>query len=188
MVRILFLALYSFDTLFLSSNDYRLWVPEKNQHAFSDERRIPLRDSDSIPEKHQDRLQLLKIPGRLSSLARDDIFKLVICIGGSRLSVAAFPSADYLDTLIKVGIGKRTETDAWIHPYTFYDTAYHQLRPELLTALVAAGCVCCGLPSISKTGIILQEITRVGLAQLLGSPISSLPNLLFGSNQSHQLG
>ncbi|KAJ5233234.1 uncharacterized protein N7469_005000 [Penicillium citrinum] len=156
-----------------------LWVPEKNQHAFSDERRIPLRDSDSIPEKHQDRLQLLKIPGRLSSLARDDIFKLVICIGGSRLSVAAFPSADYLDTLIKVGIGKRTETDAWIHPYTFYDTAYHQLRPELLTALVAAGCVCCGLPSISKTGIILQEITRVGLAQLVEDDNSVLRDLQY---------
>lgn len=104
--------------------------------------------------------------------ARDDIFKLVVQTAGSRLSISSFPSSDYLDTLIKIGIGKRTETDAWIHPYTFYE---QQLRPELLTGLVAAGCVCCGLSSINKTGIILQEITRASLAQLVRS-IRSTPS------------
>ncbi|KAJ5757259.1 uncharacterized protein N7511_007441 [Penicillium nucicola] len=115
-----------------------LWVPEKNQHAFSEERRIPLRDGDTISPNHRNRLQALQIPGKLSMHSRDDILKLVVRTAGSRLSVSSFPSAEYLDTLIKVGIGKRTETDAWIHPYTFYD---QKLRPELLTGLVAAGCV-----------------------------------------------
>ncbi|OQD63773.1 hypothetical protein PENPOL_c009G01205 [Penicillium polonicum] len=140
-----------------------LWVPEKNQHAFSEERGIPLRDGDTISPNHRNKLQSLQIPGKLSMHSRDDIFKLVVQTAGSRLSVSSFPSAEYLDTLIKVGIGKRTETDAWIHPYTFYD---QKLRPELLIGLVAAGCVCCGLASINKTGIVLQEITRVSLAQL----------------------
>lgn len=149
-------------------------MPEKNQHGFSEERRIPLRDSDSIPSSHQNRLDAIKIPGKLSAQDRDDILKLVLRTGGSRLSVTTFPSADYLDTLIKIGIGKRTETDAWIHPYTFYDSVYQQLRPELLTALVAGGCVCCGMPSINKTGIILQEITREGLARLVGPSQSNL--------------
>ncbi|CAG8342035.1 unnamed protein product [Penicillium salamii] len=139
------------------------WVPAKNQHAFSEEQRIPLRDGDSISPTHRNRLEALQIPGKLSMQARDDIFKLVVQTAGSRLSVSSFPSSEYLDTLIKIGIGKRTETDAWIHPYTFYE---QQLRPELLTGLVAAGCVCCGLSSINKTGIILQEITRASLAQL----------------------
>lgn len=152
-----------------SDAEDRLWVPEKNQHAFSDERRLPLRDGDSIPSAHQCRLDAIKIPGKLSQQARDNVLKLVLRTAGSRLSVTTFPSADYLDTLIKIGIGKRTETDAWIHPYTFYDSIYQQLCPELLTALVAAGCVCCGMPSINKTGIILQEITRVALAQLVRS-------------------
>ncbi|KAJ5698061.1 hypothetical protein N7462_000066 [Penicillium macrosclerotiorum] len=156
-----------------------LWVPEKNQHAFSEEGRIPMRDSDSIPSTHQLRLDALQIPGNLSAQARDDIFKLVIRTAGSRLSISAFPSADYLDTLIKIGIGKRVETDAWIHLYTFYDLQYQQLRPELLTALVAAGCVCCGMPSINKTGIILQEITRVGLAQLVEDDNSVLRDLQY---------
>ncbi|KAJ6104019.1 hypothetical protein N7523_010339 [Penicillium sp. IBT 18751x] len=156
-----------------------LWIPEKNQHAFSDEGKIPLRDSDSIPTAHQSRLDALQIPGNLSQNARDDIFKLVLRTAGSRLSVSAFPSAGYLDNLIKIGIGKRTETDAWIHPYTFYDQEYQQLRPEFLTALVAAGCVCCGLPSINKTGIILQEITRVGLAQLVEDDNSVIRDLQY---------
>lgn len=156
----------------------RLWIPEKNQHGFSEEQRIPLRDSDSIPSTHQTRLDALKIPGKLPYQARDEIFKLVLRTAGSRLSVSAFPSSDYLDTLIKVGIGKRIETDAWIHPYTFYDQEYQQLRPELLTALVAAGCVCCGVPSISKTGIILQEITRVSLAQLVCGLVAYLEDSL----------
>ncbi|CEJ54998.1 hypothetical protein PMG11_01282 [Penicillium brasilianum] len=156
-----------------------LWVPEKNQHGFSEERRIPLRDSDSIPSSHQNRLDAIKIPGKLSAQDRDDILKLVLRTGGSRLSVTTFPSADYLDTLIKIGIGKRTETDAWIHPYTFYDSVYQQLRPELLTALVAGGCVCCGMPSINKTGIILQEITREGLARLVEDDNSVLRDLQY---------
>ncbi|CAI7637538.1 unnamed protein product [Penicillium viridicatum] len=135
-----------------------LWVPEKNQHAFSEERGIPLRDGDTISPNHRNRLQSLQIPGKLSMHSRDDIFKLVVQTAGARLSVSSFPSAEYLDTLIKVGIGKRTETDAWIHPYTFYD---QKLRPELLIGLVAAGC----------------EITRVSLAQLVEDDNSVLRDL-----------
>ncbi|KAJ5632014.1 hypothetical protein N7490_008353 [Penicillium lividum] len=156
-----------------------LWTPEKNQHGFSEEQQIPLREGDIIPSTHQTRLDALKIPGRLSFQARDEIFKFVLRTAGCRLSVSAFPSSEYLDTLIKVGIGKRVETDAWIHLYTFYDPQYQQLRPELLTALVAAGCVCCGAPSINKTGIILQEITRVGLTQLVEEDNSVLRDLQY---------
>ncbi|KAJ5882443.1 uncharacterized protein N7529_001115 [Penicillium soppii] len=156
-----------------------LWKPAKNQHGFSEDRQIPLCDGESIPLIHRTRLDALNIPGKLSIKARDDIFKLVLQTAGSQLSVSAFPSPEYLDTLIKIGIGKRIETDAWIHPYSFYDDQYQQLRPELLTALVAAGCVCCGAPSISKTGIILQEITRVGLGQLLEEDNSVLRDLQY---------
>ncbi|KAJ5621841.1 hypothetical protein N7528_005073 [Penicillium herquei] len=156
-----------------------LWIPEKNQHGFSEERRITLRDDDNISSTHWTRLEALRIPGTLSSQMRDDIFKLVLRTAGSRLSVSAFPSSEYLDTLIKIGLGKRVETDAWIHLYTFHNPEYQQLRPELLTALIAAGCVCCGLPSISKTGIILQEITRVSLAQLVEEDNSVLRDLQY---------
>ncbi|PYH91316.1 hypothetical protein BO71DRAFT_304736, partial [Aspergillus ellipticus CBS 707.79] len=155
------------------------WVPEKNQHAFSEEERIPMRDSDGIPPTQQTRLDGLKIPGQLSMQARDEILQLVARTAGSRLSISAFPSPEYLGTLIKIGIGKRVETDAWVHPYTLFDQGYQHMRPELLTALVAAGCVCCGIPSISKTGIILQEIARVSLAELVEKDNSVLRDLQY---------
>jgi hypothetical protein len=104
------------------------------------------------------------IRDRLSGPARDRIFQLVSKAARSQIAVPSFPSADCLDKLVKVGIAKRTETDAWIHPHTFDSESS---RPEYLTALVAAGCVCFGIPSVSKTGLVLQEIVRVALNVLV---------------------
>lgn len=85
-----------------------------------------------------------------------------------------FPSAEILDTLIKVGIAKRLETDAWIHPYTFNS---EQTRPELLIALIAAGCVCFGDPAVNRTGLVLLEIARVALNKLIEDDNSAIRDL-----------
>ncbi|KAL4864926.1 hypothetical protein BDV12DRAFT_158250 [Aspergillus spectabilis] len=156
-----------------------LWVPEKNQTGFSDDGQIPLKDGDmtaSISSLHRSRLEALNIRGNLTQQLRDSIFQLVIGIGKTQLSVPTFPSAESLDALIKIGISKRTETDAWIHPYTLY---HQNSRPELLAALVAAGCVCSAIPSISKAGMVLLEIVRVSLAQLVESDNSVLRDLQY---------
>ncbi|KAL4883529.1 hypothetical protein BJY04DRAFT_226549 [Aspergillus karnatakaensis] len=156
-----------------------LWVPEKNQTGFSDDEQIPLRDADmtaSISSLHRSRLESLNIRGKLSQQLRDNIFQLVIGVGKSKLSVSTFPSAESLDALIKIGISKRTETDAWIHPYTLYR---QDSRPELLTALVAAGCVCSAIPSVGKAGVALLEVVRVSLAQLVESDNSFLRDLQY---------
>lgn len=142
-------------------------MPEKNQNGFSEIGQIPLKDGDmtaSISSLHRSRLEALDIRGKLTHQLRDNIFQLVLSTGESRLSVPSFPTAESLDALIKIGISKRTETDAWIHPYTLYR---QDSRPELLTALVAAGCVCSAIPSINKAGVLLLEIVRVSLAQLV---------------------
>lgn len=104
------------------------------------------------------------IPDRLSSVARDRIYQLLFKTARSQITIPSFPSAEYIDKLIKVGIIKRTETDAWIHPYTFESA---NSRPEYLTALVAAGCICFGVPSVHRTGGALQEIVRVALNNLV---------------------
>ncbi|KAF2629060.1 C2H2 type zinc finger domain-containing protein [Macroventuria anomochaeta] len=141
------------------------WVPERNQHAFSEHENITLdeRNVDLASSPHMPYSSNVVIPDRLSTGARDRIFQLVSKTARSQITIPSFPSADCVDKLIKVGIAKRTETDAWIHPYTFEsETA----RPEYLTALVAAGCVCFGIPSVSRTGLALQEIVRVALNNL----------------------
>ncbi|KAL2867626.1 uncharacterized protein BJX67DRAFT_80745 [Aspergillus lucknowensis] len=156
-----------------------LWVPQKNQNGFSEEGQIPLRDGDmtaSISSLHRSRLEALDIRGKLTNQLRDHIFQLILRTAGTRLSVPSFPTAESLDTLIKIGISKRTETDAWIHPYTLY---LQDSRPELLTALVAAGCVCSAIPSINKTGVLLLEIVRVSLAQLAETDNSVLRDLQY---------
>ncbi|KAL4748571.1 hypothetical protein BDW72DRAFT_205537 [Aspergillus terricola var. indicus] len=156
-----------------------LWVPEKNQNGFSEDGQIPLRDGDmtaSISSLHRSRLEALNIRGKLTQQMRDNIFQLVLATGGPRLSVPSFPTAESLDALIKIGISKRTETDAWIHPYTLYRQVS---RPELLTALVAAGCVCSAIPSVGKAGVLLLEIVRVSLAHLVESDNSVLRDVQY---------
>ncbi|KAH6629612.1 C2H2 type zinc finger domain-containing protein [Boeremia exigua] len=141
------------------------WIPERNQHAFSEHENITLdeRNVDLASSPHMPYSSNIVIPDQLSAGARDRIFQLVSKTARSQITIPSFPSADCIDKLIKVGIAKRTETDAWIHPYTFESAIS---RPEYLTALVAAGCVCFGVPSVNRTGLALQEIVRVALNNL----------------------
>lgn len=144
----------------------RLWIPERNQHAFSEGGTITLDEEhiDLASSPHQPYASSVAISDSLTLATRDSVFQLVAKAARSRISVPSFPSPESLGKLIKVGIAKRIETDAWIHPYTFdSETA----RPEFLAALVAAGCVCFGVPTVSRTGLVLQEIVRVALNDLV---------------------
>jgi hypothetical protein len=146
----------------------RLWVPGRNQHAFS-ENDGPLLDERNVDigtPPHEPCSSNIIIPDRLSSQSRDRIFQLVSKTAQSQISIPSFPSAECLDKLIKVGIAKRIETDAWIHPFTFCSES---AMTEFSTALVAAGCVCFGIPSVSRTGLVLQEIVRVALTRLVST-------------------
>lgn len=98
----------------------------------------------------------------MTQITRDEIFRLVIKTAKSKILIKTFPSAERLNILLRVGIAKRMETDAWFHPYSFRSTS---ARPELLIALIAAGCVCFGVPAISRTGLVLLEVARVALAE-----------------------
>ncbi|KAH7074454.1 C2H2 type zinc finger domain-containing protein [Paraphoma chrysanthemicola] len=142
-----------------------LWYPERNQHAFSEHDNITLdeRNVDLASSPHMPHSSNVVIPDRLSAGARDRIFQLVSKTARSQISIPSFPSAECVEKLIKVGIAKRLETDAWIHPYAFESETS---RPEFLTALVAGGCVCFGIPSVNRTGLALQEIVRVALNNL----------------------
>ncbi|RMZ71972.1 c6 transcription factor [Pyrenophora seminiperda CCB06] len=154
------------------------WVPERNQNAFSEQEGITLdeRQVDLALSPHQPYTSNVIIPGRLSQQSRDQVLQLVLKTAPSQISISSFPSADCLDKLVKVGIAKRTEGDAWIHPYTFDADA---ARPEFLTALVVAGCICFGIPSVNKTGLVLQEIVRVSLRELAERDNSAMRELQY---------
>jgi hypothetical protein len=115
-------------------------------------------------------------PDELLSSSRDQMFRLVVTTADAKVSVPTFPSVECLDILVKVGIAKRLETDAWIHPYTF---SSEHTRPELLIALVAAGCVCFGVPAVNRTGLVLLEIARVALNKLIEDDNSTIRDLQY---------
>jgi hypothetical protein len=101
---------------------------------------------------------------KIGQATRDKILQLVIEASQSRVSIPAFPSHDVIDTLMKVGITKRARTDSWLH---LGSLDYGKSRPELLTALVSAGCICLGVTEINRMGLLLQEIVRLSLDRLV---------------------
>lgn len=155
-----------------------LWKPEANQNAFSEHSNFPLdeRNVDMASSPHQPYLPSLTMQDTLSPQSRDRIFQLVLRTAKSHVTIPSFPSTKCLNILLRVGIAKRMETDAWIHPYTFDS---EKTRPELLTALIGAGCVCFGIPSVSKTGLFLLEIVRVALNRLLEEDNSVIRDLQY---------
>ncbi|KAK8232707.1 hypothetical protein HDK77DRAFT_494303 [Phyllosticta capitalensis] len=154
------------------------WNPSSNQSTFSDHVQIPLDEHgvNVASSPHWPYSVELYIQDKLDQQARDRIFQLVTRTVGSKVSIPSFPSAHFLDILVKNGIAKKIETDAWIHPHTF---CARTTRTELLVALAAAGCVCFGIMSVGKTGGVLQEITRVALNNLVESDNSVLRDLQY---------
>ncbi|KAH7385238.1 hypothetical protein DE146DRAFT_666574 [Phaeosphaeria sp. MPI-PUGE-AT-0046c] len=153
-------------------------LPTQYQHAFSEQENTTIdgQNIDLASSPHQPYESDVIIPGRLTSASRDRIFKLVTDCAQAHVSIQSFPDADSLDKLIKVGIAKRIENDAWIHPYTFDS---NNTLPELLTALVAAGCICFGIPAVSRTGLVLQEISRIALNKLFERDNNASQNLQY---------
>ncbi|KAL2690420.1 putative transcription factor with C2H2 and Zn(2)-Cys(6) DNA binding domain [Phyllosticta citricarpa] len=155
------------------------WNPSSNQSTFSEHVRMPLEDENGVnvaSSPHWPYSVELYIQDKLDQQARDRILQLVTRTVGTKVSIPSFPSAHFLDILVKNGIAKKVETDAWIHPHTFCAST---TRTELLVALVAAGCVCFGIMSVGKTGGMLQEITRVALNNLAESDNSVLRDLQY---------
>nr|OQO21250.1 hypothetical protein B0A51_12374 [Rachicladosporium sp. CCFEE 5018] len=164
-------------SIFLEDSPW-LWMPGSGSNAFSEHNRIQVdeRSMNLAASPHTPHAPSVAIPDDLSSQSRDRIFQLVIKTANSQISVPTFPSNECLELLLKVGITKRLETDAWIHPYTF---SSDKTRTELLVALIAAGCVCFGDPSISRTGLVLLEIARVALASASEEDNSSVRDLQY---------
>lgn len=143
----------------------RLWTPSLRQHAFSEQSNIAIQNTGiALTSPSAQPGEEVVLQDKIGPATRDKILQLVIETSQSKVSIPAFPSHEVLDTLMKIGITKRVKTDSWLHLGTFRSG---QSRPELLTALVAAGCVCLGIIEISKMGLLFQEIVRLSLDSLV---------------------
>ena len=155
-----------------------MYIPKSHETAFTEHGDIRLEDSNlhSAASPHQPIAETLAMPDKLSLQSRDRILQLVLKTAKSQVSFPSFPTAETLELLMKMGIAKRLETDAWMNPYTFRSD---DTRAELLTALVAAGCVCFGIKSVSRTGLVLLEIVRVALNKLVEEDSSAIRDLQY---------
>lgn len=145
----------------------RINLPDKTRNGAGADAGPALADRDldsSVLSPHTAPMNIT-IHEKLSLRARDQIFRLIVKTGDNSVSMPEIPAVEYLDILIKIGLAKKLETDPWIHLYT---CCSQNPRPELLTALVMAGCICCFTSSVSKTGVIMQEIVRMSLRNLVG--------------------
>lgn len=77
---------------------------------------------------------------------------------------------------MKVGIAQKAERDKWFHPFSF---SIETARPELLVALIAAGCVTFPISNISKTGLVLFEVAQVALSRLFEDDNSVIRDLQY---------
>lgn len=143
-----------------------MWEPRSDHNAFSDHTQIAIEGDPidlsaspgAVPSSK------VKLPDTVTSSVRDGILQFIAKTSQSNLSISSFPGAELLDLIVRTGVLKRVSTDAWLHLGTL---CYDKLRPHLLTALIAAGCTSFAVPSINKAGLILQEIVRLSLEQLV---------------------
>ncbi|KAL5363428.1 hypothetical protein BJX96DRAFT_178064 [Aspergillus floccosus] len=116
-----------------------LWVPTSNQKAFTDQSQISI-DRDTVDQAASSpEATHVQIPmnDRVDQEVRDNLLQFISRVTKSKVSISAFPDPGFLDVLINTGISRRLNRDSWIHPGTL---CYKAMRPELLTALIAAGC------------------------------------------------
>ena len=97
---------------------------------------------------------------------RDRMFYLVCNMNKFTQRVPDFPSLEILNHVIKAFFVKQSyQVDNWIHVPTLSAADSH---PEFLLALVTAGSTVISVPAIWKMGLVLQDVVRVTIGDLVG--------------------
>lgn len=141
------------------------WIPQRNQGAFEGQNEIDVREHrvDATDQHVSPDIQR-SIHYDLAPEARDRMLRVVTKVADSRLAIPSFPSLQLLEDLVNVCmLGDGTAIDSFLHAPT-YDCS--SMRTELLIAMVSKGSRHVALPPVWKMGLVLQEIVRLGLAEL----------------------
>lgn len=144
----------------------RLWVPGSNQRAPTDQTQINI-DQDTAGQAAKSpscRNLRVQIKDKMDLATRDSLLQFISRTTQADVTISAFPDPSFLDLLIQTGLSKRGSRDGCVHPASI---SYKEMRPELLTALMLAGCVCLGFEAINKSGLVLQEVVRLSLERLV---------------------
>jgi DNA-directed RNA polymerase subunit RPC12/RpoP len=104
---------------------------------------------------------------------RDKMFHLLASMNKPLESVPGFPSLSILNHVMEAFfIEQNYQVGSWIHVPTI-SSPKNAIIPELLTAFVIAGSTLIPVPEIHKMGLVLQDVVRLKIAELVGLTSSS---------------
>lgn len=155
------------------------FVPAPQDHGAAEQHNLSLPATENDHDSPESRINLDRrtTTEKLDQMSRDRIFGIVLSMckpSGSR-TFSSFPSTELLDSLIQYFLtSPLSEADTWIHVPSFRPRTK---RPELLTALAAAGAVLTPDPSLRKLGFAIQEIVRLHIPTLWEGDNTEIRNL-----------
>ncbi|KAF2214206.1 hypothetical protein CERZMDRAFT_66334 [Cercospora zeae-maydis SCOH1-5] len=132
------------------------WIPERNHTTFTGQEEINVRQ-DGIHTNDQ------------------HVSPIVTTVAQSRLAMPSFPSLQLLEDLIEIFLLQDSNAiDTFVHAASF---AAKETRTEFLLAMVSGGARYVALPTVWKMGLVLQEVVRLGIANVFESDNSSTRDL-----------
>ncbi|KAH6684053.1 hypothetical protein B0J14DRAFT_693318 [Halenospora varia] len=106
---------------------------------------------------------------------RDQILALLFSLRHSPIQALQFPSLSLLNSIIQVYfVQENFKLDNLVHTATFEAS---KSLPQLIIAILSAGCSSISVDSIWKMGIALQEVTRLTVANYWEENNSNTRNL-----------
>lgn len=142
------------------------WIPERNHTSFSGLGPIDVHhDRVNKSDQFTSPAGLTVSHCELSTGDRDRMVRLVAQIGRDQLSMPSFPSLELLEDLIDVFLLQDSSSiDSYFHAATF---KAEDIISELLVAVVSAGAQMIALPQVWKMGLVLQEVVRLAIPELI---------------------
>ncbi|TKA69896.1 hypothetical protein B0A55_07526 [Friedmanniomyces simplex] len=142
------------------------WIPERSSHAFSGQDVIDVRQ-DRVDASDQlttpDSVRLVHCD--LRHAERDRMIRVVTQVAHTRLTMPSFPSLELLEDLVDVFLLQDSSAiDSYIHSATFVSDV---TCTELLLAVVAAGARYIALAPVWKMGLVIHEVVRIAIGDLL---------------------
>lgn len=155
-----------------------LWTPAPKDHVLSDQDNLTL-DEESIPSPLTTRspglLPIIPSCGIpvIGNGLRDKMFYLISSMNKYTNRAPSFPSLNILNHIIEAFFIRHSyQIDHWIHVPSI---SLNDVHPEFAIALITAGTMVIAVPEIWKLGLVLQDVVRVTVGELVNfSQISRL--------------
>lgn len=150
-----------------------LWTPSQGDHVLRDQRDLEV-DGESISSALSPAFNSRRVQSEgcvfppISTNLRDRMFYLVSATNKYANGSISFPSLDILNNVIEAFFTRQNhQIDTWIHVPTI---SLKTVCPEFLIALVMGGSAVISIPSIWKMGLVLFDVIRVTVGDLVSSP------------------